>query len=96
MSHPSNDACSVDECGRPAQRSGLCWGHYNGKRRGRAVSRPLRQWQDPRRTLMEAAFAFADASEQGEDEYFHAWRRLYETAARVRKIPGNQGGKRRP
>lgn len=65
--------------------AGLCHGHYARKRYGLTVESPLRQWADPRRTLMEAAFAFADAAESDEVAYHLAWKRLYGAAVRVRR-----------
>ncbi len=61
MSYPPNEKCSVDDCGKPAKRAGFCNGHYARKTKSKQpVSQPLRQWGDPKRTLMEAAFHYTD------------------------------------
>lgn len=79
--------CGVEDCGKPVYKyavsSGLCRGHYARRAKGRDTSTPLRQWADPRRTLMEAAFAFADASELDDALYLAAWKRLYAAARRI-------------
>ena len=77
--------CTIEDCDRPSFRSDLCRGHYARRQTGRAVSGPLRQWGDPRRTLMEAAFAFTDASEVDDSAYVRAWKRLYAAATRLAK-----------
>ena len=75
-----SDLCAIDDCGKPAYCRSMCRGHYTRERRGRPVAGPLRLWADPRRTLMEAAFAFADGSEMSEDTFLNAWKRLYAAA----------------
>ena len=68
------DTCSVDDCGRPAKRAGLCEGHRARKRKGLPLG-PLRQYGNPARTFAEAMFAFADAAAEDETEYYRAWKR---------------------
>lgn len=76
-------SCSVEDCQKKVFRGGLCRGHYERKRTGRRVHGQLRQWGDPKRTFMEAAFAFNDASESDEAEYFRAWNRLCAAGRRL-------------
>lgn len=65
MSYPRNEppSCSVEDCGRPSHRSGMCRGHYKRKARGKSAHGPLRLWGDPRRALFEAALALGDVSD---------------------------------
>lgn len=86
MSHPRNEApeeCTVEECKHPVLKAGLCRGHYRRKEDGRPIHGPLREYGEPRRALMEAAFAFADASTLDDEAYERAWKRLYRAAKRA-------------
>lgn len=69
------DLCTVDDCGKPAKRAGLCEGHRKRKRLGQTIHAPLRQYGDPARTFAEAMFAFADAAAEDEEAYYRAWKR---------------------
>ena len=76
------DLCIVPDCEREAWAAGLCRGHYEQRRDGKSFG-PLRQWGHPKRTLMEAAFAFADAADADDAAYYRAWKRLYAGARRI-------------
>ena len=90
MSHSRNacrpserSTCIVAECERPAApHRELCVGHYARKVRGQPLDTPLREWGNPARALMEAAFAFADAAAEDDDAYVRAWNRLRKAARR--------------
>lgn len=76
------EGCTIDGCSKSAARSGLCWGHYNGQRRGRAANRQLRQYANPARTFAEAMFAFTDAAAEDDRAYYRAWKRVYQAGLR--------------
>lgn len=90
MSHPPNAParCCVDDCERNVYRGDLCRGHYARQRTGKAVRVPLRPYGDPKRALLEAALAVADALDNDESQWERAWNRLYKAAVRVSdKVP---------
>lgn len=37
----SNDTCSIDGCANPAKSAGLCWTHYDRKRKGADLYAPV-------------------------------------------------------
>lgn len=83
----SADPCTIDGCDRPSwKRAGLeqrlvCRGHYARHLKGKPLDEPLRHWAHPLRSVMEAAFAFADA--EGDDEFRRAWWRLKKAGKRA-------------
>lgn len=63
---PSDIPCSVSDCGRPAQRSGLCWGHLKRRAKGLSVNAPLTRngvASSPKQNLLEASLRHADAGD---------------------------------
>jgi hypothetical protein len=69
------DQCTL--CEKPDYRgTGFCRGHYARKERGASLEGDLRQYADPARTFMEAAFAFADAADGDDGPYERAWKNL--------------------
>lgn len=79
------DLCSIDGCGRPAFRAGLCAGHYRRKRRGLLVDVPLRHYGDPHRTHRDNALAYADADTSDDREFRLAQQRLTMAGLRLRR-----------
>lgn len=85
MSPARNDICTVADCERDTHKAGLCRAHYARRARGRPLEAPVRQYAEPARTLMEAAFAFADAAAEDDEAYHRAWARLWMAAQRVKR-----------
>lgn len=97
--HPARDlgACSVDGCGRPARRAGLCWGHLKrpeGRRSGE-----LRVYRAGMFAALErAALRFADADSEDDPAFERAkwsFRRAivrYAEKSRLRQSPHPAGG----
>lgn len=75
------DCCAVEECGRPAKRQGLCWGHYRRKRLGKPVDRPLAvRSESLYARAVRTALRYADA--ESDEEFRAASRALRRVAHR--------------
>lgn len=73
--------CSQSDCGEPAQRGGLCWGHVKRATRRQTVSGLLKErYRSPWDRLMEAMFAFYELKAT-DDEGFRKARDNFRKAA---------------
>lgn len=74
MSVSPDVPCTGPDCGRPARRQGLCWGHLWQARHGRPLQPLAPRRQTKQERLAAAALAFADA--ETDEEYERAKARL--------------------
>lgn len=66
-------SCAGEEgtCERPAVKGGLCWGHWQRKKRRQPISTPLRERSsDPLESLFRAFLAYRDELDTKTDEEF--------------------------
>ncbi len=67
----STSTCTVDDCGRPAQKAQLCWGHYKRAQLGKPVHVQLeKHHRTPLAALLDSSMKFAEAEE--DDDYERA------------------------
>jgi hypothetical protein len=84
-------ACTVDCCGLPAARAGLCWGHLKRRARGLDVNVVLvERPRDPWDVFMEAVFAFCDLRPSEPEEWDRAKARLKMAMLRYRRAIGDE------
>ncbi len=80
----TSDTCTIGDCGEPAARAGLCWGHLKRRQEGRTVEGALSATRSPtvspREVLREAAIAYADVDSSDDDEYYRVDQRLRKAA----------------
>lgn len=81
------NACSVDDCGNQARRSGLCWTHLWRRRKHKSMCEPVRHYGlRPLALLQSAMDRYRDAEE--DDEYRRARYLVWKHASLYRKGRG--------
>lgn len=85
-------ACSVEDCGSPARRQGLCWGHLKRKARGCSVNVLKREYgRTKEQALLDAALNLADCATDDDGAWDRARANLRMTARRYGRSAPDDG-----